>query len=462
MTITNVRFHFSQTLSSIAVIVLNLSFFYSYGLADTVKIGLSVRATEADLPSTDLGVRVLRPVYATVPVTRDGKTNVTVVMTLWLKRVGAAKGPYDMPHQAQDAIRLVVWVDNPTNLFQRTNGHLLLPTEHAHWSPKLSLETEHPGPVLPINMEPSRRHYRRVWGVGQRPYSYRVDLPAGVGECFKVIEASYPLHKHTICLPPASEGDVCASLAPPDVYTPDKPALYTMIGPVRHPQSSRDWAAHYAEVAGRLVNYVTYHVSIGASGLMLYADELMRRYFARNEQLAQLVHKGHLRLISWELQERSHNDTDGVGRPLGYNYDQGLVGSHNLLGLSSCGANIFVLIGDLDEYIYFPRPGRKWPEPWGRCMGMGGGTSVPEPITIHRLNRFETLTSAVPAANESALWIEPGTLDVRVSADGDSAVQVHSTTPAGATPHPLALYDVVHATPMAKNKGARTPPSLRW
>ncbi|GLC50405.1 hypothetical protein PLESTB_000375700 [Pleodorina starrii] len=375
-------------------------------------------------------------------------------MSIWLKRVGAAKGPFDLPHQAQDAIRMMIWVDNPTNLFQRTNGHLLLPTEPDQWAPTLTLETAHPGPLLPIVLETSRTHYRRVWGVGQRPYSYRVVLPSGVGDCFKIIEASYPMHKHTICLPPAaasSSGDngtsnICDVLAPTDVYNTTAPALYSAIGPIRHPQSTRDWSGYYANITGRLINYVTYHVAMGASGLLLYADELMRSYFGRNPELTDLVRKGHLRLIAWELQERAHNNTDGVGRPLGYNYDQGLTASHALLGLSSCGANLLLLNGDLDEYVYFPTAGRKWPAPWSACMA---GAGSPGTFTVHRLHRFETLTTAVPPADEPALWVQPGTIHTRFAGVGNDSA--FATSPPGAAPHPLSRYDVVFARALPIN-----------
>lgn len=48
-----------------------------------------------------LGVRVISPVYAIVPETLDYQKNVTVVLSIWLKRVGQRAGPYDLPHQAQ-------------------------------------------------------------------------------------------------------------------------------------------------------------------------------------------------------------------------------------------------------------------------------------------------------------------------------------------------------------------------
>ncbi|EFJ41381.1 hypothetical protein VOLCADRAFT_98582 [Volvox carteri f. nagariensis] len=477
---------------------------------------VEARFTHLNPEPFNLGVRVLRPVYAIVPVTRDGVRNVTVVMTIWLKRVGAANGVYDMPHQSQaehfrtrslmqtrrgygyvwdnvhsrgfprnwvlpkmwgclccgmhaeadlkgtppdawkDAIRMTVWVDNPVNLFQRTNGHLLLPTEHDKWSPTFHLETTHPGPLLPVVMETGDYHYRRVWGVGQRPYSFRVNLTAGTGDCFKIVEASYPMHKNTFCLPPAAFDSVCSTLAPAHIYTNEEPALYTVVGPIRHPESSRDWSGYYSKVSGMVVNYVTYHVAMGSSGLLLYADEMMRKHFGANQELLGLMEKGYLRLIDWDLPERAHNDTDGVGRPLGYNYDQGLVSNHILLALSSCGANLLVLIGDLDEFIYFPKPGRRWPKPWMRCMGGGEGSPL-EPITVHRIHRFNAATTKFNPSYEPTLWTIPGTLNARINSNGTI-----ETVPKGAVPHPLVQYDVLGTQPLPINQVKQASLPAAW
>ncbi|GIL78489.1 hypothetical protein Vretifemale_7844, partial [Volvox reticuliferus] len=393
---------------------------------------------------------------ALLATTRDGYKNATVVMTIWLKRVGASNGPYDMPHQSKDAIRMIVWVDSPSNLFLRTNGHLLLPTEMDQWWPNLHLETGSPGPLLPVLLETSGYHYRRVWGAGQRPYSFRVDLPDGVGDCFKIVEASYPMHKNTFCLPPAAQESVCANLAPPHVHTNKNPALYTVIGPIRHPESTREWSAYYSKVSGILVNYVTYQVAMGASGLLLYADELMRKYFGENQELMALVVRGQLRLIEWDMPERAHKDTDGVGRPLGYNYDQGLVSSHILLALSSCGANLLVLIGDLDEHIYTPKARGRRPRPWTRCMGLMEGNST-DPVTTHRIKRFNTETTKVDPSAENDLWAVPGTLNARVNGDGTI-----DTIPNGAVPHPLAHYDAVHSEPLPINQVKQVSLPAAW
>ena len=86
----------------------------------------------------------------------------------------------------QDGIRLLVWVDNPVNLLNRKFGHLKLPTEHRTWQPKLLLETAEPGPVVAAVLEPAPRHMQMMSDHPLRPYSFRVDLPPGSGNCFKV------------------------------------------------------------------------------------------------------------------------------------------------------------------------------------------------------------------------------------------------------------------------------------
>ncbi|GLI65118.1 hypothetical protein VaNZ11_008570, partial [Volvox africanus] len=401
---------------------------------------------------TSLGVRVVRPVYAIVPRTRDGHHNVTVVLTIWLRRVGATQGPYDMPHQSKDSIRLLVWVDSPRNLHMRVFGHLNLPIEHYQWHPHLSLETALPGLVLKATLEPTSRQYSTVWGQSPRPYSFHVALPPGSSDCFKIIEASFPKHKAPVCLPSAASDGVCNSLAPPDSFNLTRPALYNAIGPIRNPRSTRDWNSHMSWVSGRLINYVTYHVAMGVTGLLQYTDELMRSFLMQNMQIVELVRRGHLRLVEWDMPERAHDDTDGAGRPLGYNYDQALFASHVLLGLSACGANLVLLVTDLDEYLYFPKPGRRWPEPWATCMGptssvTDSGHAQPR-ITVFQLQRYDLLTSHVAPKDESRLWATPGALPIAENETGWRAAGHGDDN--GQLQHPMSQYDLLSIQPMAR------------
>ncbi|GIM01398.1 hypothetical protein Vretimale_6221, partial [Volvox reticuliferus] len=134
----------------------------------------------------------------------------------------------------------------------------------------------------------------------------------------QIIEDSFPKHKASVCLPPAASDGVCDSLAPPDIFNSTKPALYTAIGPVRHSESTRDWNTHMSGVSGRLINYVSYHVAMGVTGLLQYTDVLMRSYLMQNPRIVELVRQGHLRLVKWDMPERAHDNTDGAGRPLGW------------------------------------------------------------------------------------------------------------------------------------------------
>ncbi|GIL59601.1 hypothetical protein Vafri_14342 [Volvox africanus] len=397
--------------------------------------------------SSDLGVRIIRPVYAVIPDTRDGRKNVTVLLTIWLKRVGARASLYDLPHQAQDSIRLMVWVDNPFNLHSRQFGHLKLPVDHAHWMPNLLFETSTPGPVLRAEYEPETKHRGMVIDHIIRPYSFRVDLPDGVGDCFKIVEVSYPMHKASICLPPAKSEPTCEWLAPPAKYNTTYPALYTAIGAVRHTDSTRDWVGYQDQVAAQLWNYVTYQVAMGASGLLLYADELQREYLLRNPNTAELMRRGHLRLIEWDMHERGHMDDDGRGRPLGYNYDQALFASHVNLGLSACGSNLWVIVTDIDEYIYIPKPGHRWPAPLHACME----PAAPN-ITIHSLQRFEVLSSAISPEEERGYWITPGTLGGLAPASSNGS-GIASGGVNVSFVHPLEFYDRVFAQPLNRIHG---------
>ncbi|GIL64964.1 hypothetical protein Vafri_18826 [Volvox africanus] len=152
------------------------------------------------------------------------------------------------------------------------------------------------------------------------------------------------------------------------------------------------------------------------------------------------------------MPERAHDDTDGAGRPLGYNYDQALFASHALLGLSACGANLVLLVTDLDEYLYFPKPGRRWPEPWGNCMGPTSSVTdsgqIHPPITVFQLQRYDLLTSYVAPKDESKLWATPGSL--AIIANGTRWHAVGYGDDNDQLRHPMSRYDILSNRPMAR------------
>ncbi|KXZ47021.1 hypothetical protein GPECTOR_38g258 [Gonium pectorale] len=236
--------------------------------------------------------------FATVPMLANGERNATVVLTVWLRRIGGAGGPNELPHQKKDTIRLMAWADDPSDPHLRKYGHLLLPVGPDAWQPSFRLETEQPGPVIAAALETTSDRIRRVPEPELRPYAYRVELPAGgVGNCFKLIEASYPLHKVSFCLPPAANDTVCPTLAPPQRHTAARPALWMAIGPVRHMDSIRTWGPMHNDIAVRVMHYVSYHVAMGANGLLLYADELNRNYLQQHPIGAAMINSGALRCV---------------------------------------------------------------------------------------------------------------------------------------------------------------------
>ncbi|PNH11881.1 hypothetical protein TSOC_001231 [Tetrabaena socialis] len=307
-----------------------------------------------------LGVVQLGPIHAIIPRTSDGRVNVTVELSVWLRRSGAngADRPYGMPHQD------------------------------------------------------------------------------------KLIEASYPKHKTAVCLPPVDS--VCSMLAPTPRNTDATPALWAAIGPVRHNDSTRDWYLHHMQIAARVTHYVTYHVAMGVSGLLLYADVLTRHYLRQHPRVSRLIRTSQLRLVNWDLPERSHDELDGRGRILGYNYDQALFTGHAMLGLSACGANLMLMLTDLDEYLYSPQVGYRWPAPIGSCM------SACDPISMHTLSRIEVLSTKYTPEQEPGLWAPvalPREDVLGTSNPAESAPNIY--LPATRLElHPLSQYDMIFRQPM--------------
>ncbi|KXZ56555.1 hypothetical protein GPECTOR_1g499 [Gonium pectorale] len=341
---------------------------------------------------------------------------------------------------ALTAIRALVWVDDVENLHLRTFGHIALPTAHQVWHPKLLLETEDPGPVVRATVETRPELFRHIGLWRLRPYSLRFDLPEGTeGQlCFRLVESSYPTHKVSVCIPhedfssggnrrsgvggASGRARVCEALAPSSRTNASAPALWTAIGPPRHSSSSRNWQGHFSEVAVRTAHYLSYHITVGVSGLLLYTDQLTRFYLRRHPAVVPYLRSGHLRLIAWDMPERSHKSSEppgrggwqseGTERGLGYNYDQALFASHALLGLSACGANLMLLVTDMDEYLHTPEPRqgeKRWPTQMATCLpkaqaGRGRNGGRTEYVSVRTLQRYELVTSVMTAGAEFRLW----------------------------------------------------------
>ncbi|KAG2437528.1 hypothetical protein HYH02_011171 [Chlamydomonas schloesseri] len=336
----------------------------------------------------------------------------------------------------------------------------------------------------------TRRTHTDVGGHQLRPYSLRFDLPPALANvtCFRLVERSHPGHKQPFCLPVDGLGrgelrafaalprrfrntsgidvgdevrpvSVCDQLAPPDRHNDSSPALWAVVGPPRHAHSSRDWRLHLQQVAARVVHYLTYHLDVGLAGLLLYTDAVQRHYLRQVPAMRPYLRGGQLRLVQWDLPERNHED-DGRGRPLGYNYDQALVTSHALLGLSACGGNLLMLTTDFDEFLYPPTPGVRWPGPWAAgCMPRQSPPPQQVPVAVWGLVRFEVLSSTVGPQAEAQLWSElpqqqqeqPGGGDASGGGSGGRTDAAAAGGQAGAVVSPLlAHYDRRGAEPLSR------------
>ncbi|PNH02842.1 hypothetical protein TSOC_011142, partial [Tetrabaena socialis] len=343
----------------------------------------------------NLGVKVAR-LHAVVPRLSDGRQNVAVLLTVWLRR---------------DVVRVVVWVEDLSNLHLRRHVHMMMPVDPRVWQPQLLLETTAPGggQVLHAKLETGPAQFGRVSNPDIRPLSLRFELPADTGSCFKLVEASYPEHKSPVCLQKGAEQeDLCSTLAPPGRHSNTTPALWAVIGPVRRIGPAPGWATDYEETAARLVHYLSYHFVYGMSGVLLYADQLARHFLSGHSGVRELLRAGKLR----------------------YCYDQALVASHALLGLSACGTNLMALITDLDEYLYSPQPGARWPTPAASCLQPSSpqpaGSGGPEPTTVHFLPRFNLHSASRTPEQLVRLWATSG----------------------GLMGHPLSQYDLIAANHM--------------
>ncbi|KXZ56554.1 hypothetical protein GPECTOR_1g498 [Gonium pectorale] len=375
----------------------------------------------------------------------------TVELTVWLRRVGGRTVRHPLPHQSQRAIRALVWADDVENLHLRVFGHLLLPTSHVDWRPQLMLETAEPGPVLTAALETQAGVLDKVDEARMRPYSLRFDLPEGTETetCFKLVESSYPGHKVPVCIPhedfkldssgagvggSSGRSHVCESLAPAGGTNASAPALWAVVGPPRHVSSSRRWRSHYGQVAMRTAHFLSYHTAMGVSGLLLYTDAAARFYLRKHAALAPYLQSGQLRLITWDMPERGHPADEphrrgGIrsihgARPLGYNYDQALFASHALLGLSACGANLILLVTDMDEYLHMPSVGQPWPAPLADCLARTSASRSGQTVTARSLPRIPVLSSQAAGGQGGG----------RGSAGAVGSSEALRT-------HPLTLYD---------------------
>lgn len=125
----------------------------------------------------------------------------------------------------------------------------------------------------------------------------------------------------------------------------------------------------------------------------------------------------------------------GILHACSIRWDQSLVNSHALLGLSACGPNLYLYIADVDELLY-TQVGKPWPAPVAclngkssssgsssgssskskssrRQLGSGGGLLLAEgglargPPGIFNLRRKSIVASGVEPEEEAVLWVTP-------------------------------------------------------
>ncbi|KAG2428648.1 hypothetical protein HXX76_011353 [Chlamydomonas incerta] len=320
------------------------------------------------------------------------------------------------------------WVEDIRNISSSLYGCLFSQVNPHVWQPRLRLDTTSGHTIastpIPTGLDHPWSHLR--------PFHFTFPLPAAHESdfCFKVWEASFPDNKAPFCLPPSSAA-LCHRLAPSATYTPDRPALWSVLIPFR--SMGTPWATHVADSANRLYYHMAYLKDIGAAGLLLFTDPLTSQALEATPPVQRFLREGRLVLVSWEQMERST-----------YQYDHVWVYSAATLGLSGCGTNVWLLLNDLDEMLTsVSRYAPSWPDMYN-CLVR----SANDPAAgVFRLRRVDVVTSFVNASSEWALWTTPPGGDM-AAAGGVAAL------PAGAgggvsTDLPLTLYDRIARKPFS-------------
>ncbi|EFJ40478.1 hypothetical protein VOLCADRAFT_108141 [Volvox carteri f. nagariensis] len=250
-----------------------------------------------------------------------------------------------------------------------------------------------------------------------RPFHFTFSLDSKLpGRCFKLYEESFPGYRTSFCLPLTSER-LCRRLLVSESTTTTEgvqpvPALWSLILPLRSSGvNGTRWEYHTRLMANRIYNYVVYQVGIGGAGVLLYADRMTRAGLDRVPRIAALMAKGRLVVVAWDMAERS---------PLGYKYDQALVASHALLGLSSCGPGVMLLLAGINDYLYSAF-GHGWPSIHA-CLIRDDPR-----VTVFRIQRIAVTTSRMDPHREAVWWALPARSLAR---------------------HPIMAYDMMGREPM--------------
>ncbi|KXZ43884.1 hypothetical protein GPECTOR_78g72 [Gonium pectorale] len=385
----------------------------------------------------NLGVLYLQ-LYANPPVLGKGKM---VVLHVWLKRLAPSNDiGHTLPHQQRHAVHGFAWAEDPEHLNSSSDGGnwRMAFDDLSVWQPQLRLLTSM-GEVVAaesaLDQLPDAPHINAP----VRPYHFSFPLNQTLpGRCFKVYEASFPGQLVGLCLPPPAPR-LCTRLARTPTHSPSAPALWSLVFPVRRVMGVNDsnWEQHARQALNRISSHASYIVGMGGGGIVLYIDRMLRTILERHPRLALLAAEGRLVLVPWELPER---------RDLHATYDLALVAAHALLGLSACGANLALLVSDLDELPYSPH-GRPWRDVF-TCMAadaarQAAASSAPGP-GLFQLRRVDVLSSRLAPAEEAAWWSRPG--PALQLASGGAAAAINAAAArrqraAALLRHPILAYD---------------------
>ncbi|PNW70574.1 hypothetical protein CHLRE_17g725550v5 [Chlamydomonas reinhardtii] len=179
-----------------------------------------------------------------------------------------------LPSQTH-AVDGFAWVEDISNISSSLYGCLFSQVDPHVWQPRLRLGTTSGDTVASTPIPNSLDH---PWS-HLRPFHFTFLLPAAHESdfCFKVWEASFPDNRAPFCLPPSSAA-LCHRLAPAAAYTPDRPALWSVLIPLR--SMGAPWGTHVSRTTVRLHHHLAY---LRENMLMLrFANPIFSAFFNRH------------------------------------------------------------------------------------------------------------------------------------------------------------------------------------
>ncbi|GLC75587.1 hypothetical protein PLESTF_001662500 [Pleodorina starrii] len=302
-----------------------------------------------------------------------------------------------MPERSE--VHGFAWAEDLDAPNRSQDGRMLMGVDPNAWQPRLRLETPrgwvvHSQPVTEVVKDP------RVTS-SLRPFHFTFPLELKLsGRCFKLFEESFPGHRASFCLPTTSQRLCRRLVSEAAAAEGSPPALWSVVFPPRGiGVNGTHWEYHSRLGANRLFNYAVYQIGIGGAGVLVYVDRMTRAGLERVPRIAGLMSRGRLMLA--------------------------LVASHALLGTSSCGPQVMLLLGDMDEYLYSAY-GHGWPSIYA-CLN-----NTDPRATLHRIQRSDVASTRLEPNREVAWWVLPARSLSR---------------------HPILAYDRLHREAMPPERG---------